>query len=196
MRRPPYQYGLIGAFILQAGLLAYIVYDQASLLLRGTEIRLSVVPIDPRDLLRGDYVVLSYDISRLHSGKLKADRAFSVGDTLYVSLQQDGEDWKPISLSGDIPAQMPFLRGLVTSVQRAAMTGDEDCTATGGQCFSYAVEYNLEKFFVPEGAGREIEDMRNSQRVSVDVAVASDGRSALKRLLIDSKVVYDQPALW
>ena len=41
---------------------------------------------------------------------------------------------------------------------------------------------------MPEGTGRELEKLRNDQKVSVDVAVAERGRAALKRLLVDGEV--------
>jgi uncharacterized membrane-anchored protein len=43
----------------------------------------------------------------------------------------------------------------------------------------YEVAYNLEQFFVPEGAGRDLETLRNDQHMSVDVAVAEDGRASM-----------------
>ena len=46
--------GLFLAFLLQAGLLAWMLADRVMLLKNGREIRLQVVPVDPRDLFRGD----------------------------------------------------------------------------------------------------------------------------------------------
>src|SRR3712207_8325878 len=60
MSRTRFLLSVSAAFLIQAGLLAAMVVDRALLLSRGTEIRLPVVPVDPRDFLRGDYVILSY----------------------------------------------------------------------------------------------------------------------------------------
>jgi uncharacterized membrane-anchored protein len=55
---------LFGAAILiQVALLAAMVVDRAQVLREGTEVKLQTRPVDPRDFLRGDYVVLGYDIS-------------------------------------------------------------------------------------------------------------------------------------
>ena len=51
-------------FLAQVLLLAELYADRA-LGLRGETIRLRTVPVDPRDLLRGDYVILGYEISRI-----------------------------------------------------------------------------------------------------------------------------------
>ena len=85
--------GLAGAFVLQAALLGWMIADRALLLARGTEIRLTAVPVDPRDLFRGDYVVLSYPISRLRADRLEGADEFSVGQTVYVSPRHEDGPW-------------------------------------------------------------------------------------------------------
>jgi uncharacterized membrane-anchored protein len=66
-----YRTGLIAAFIVQVLLLGWIIADRALLIENGREIRLAVIPIDPRDLFLGDYVTLRYDISRVHAGSVQ-----------------------------------------------------------------------------------------------------------------------------
>jgi uncharacterized membrane-anchored protein len=185
-----YRWGLIGAFILQVGLLGWMIADRAMLLQNGREIRLAVVPIDPRDLFRGDYVTLSYAISRIHAADVAGDEAFDWGDTMYVTIEEEGVDsWRATAIAKEKPAAGMFLRGTVTNV--SDVSGDQ-CPPILG-CKDYFVDYNLEQFFVPEGTGRELETLRNDQKISVDVAVANDGRAALKRLLVDGVVRYDEP---
>ncbi|HEY5965599.1 MAG TPA: GDYXXLXY domain-containing protein, partial [Xanthobacteraceae bacterium] len=57
----PLWFALAG--LVQLALIAMMVIDRASVLREGTEVLLQTRPVDPRDFLRGDYVVLSYDIS-------------------------------------------------------------------------------------------------------------------------------------
>ena len=42
-----------------------MVIDRVRLLKTGREITLPIVPVDPRDLFRGEYVRLGYDIGRV-----------------------------------------------------------------------------------------------------------------------------------
>jgi len=65
----PVLFALAG--LIQLGLIAAMVVDRASILREGTEVTLQTRPVDPRDFLRGDYVVLSYDISSVPTGELK-----------------------------------------------------------------------------------------------------------------------------
>ena len=176
--------GLAGAFLLQAALLGWMIADRALLLARGTEIRLAVDPVDPRDLFRGDYVVLSYPISRLRTDQLEGADEFKIDQTVYVSLRSDGSTWKAVAAHPSRPDGGLVLKGKVTNEIRH---GSSACPTP---CRVYDVAYNLEEFFVPEGQGRDIEQLRNAQRVEVDVAVGSDGRAALKRLLVDGAVRY------
>ena len=53
--------------LLSVALLA-LVQQRASILKSGTEVRLRTVPVDPRDLFRGDYVVFSYEIGTVDVG--------------------------------------------------------------------------------------------------------------------------------
>ena len=57
---------IISALVLalvQIGFLSWIIAGRAAILRNGKEVLLKVEPIDPRDLLRGDYIFLGYEIS-------------------------------------------------------------------------------------------------------------------------------------
>ncbi|MGB8576417.1 MAG: GDYXXLXY domain-containing protein [Pseudolabrys sp.] len=60
-------------------------------------------------------------------------------------------------------------------------------------CGSLGVNYGIERYFVPEGEGRAIEQARNRSNVTVVAAVARDSRATIKRLLMDGKPIYDEP---
>ena len=53
--------------LIQCGILLYMIQSRASILQNGTEVTLKTEPVDPRDLLRGDYVVLGYALLRGYS---------------------------------------------------------------------------------------------------------------------------------
>jgi uncharacterized membrane-anchored protein len=70
-----------------------------------------------------------------------------------------------------------------------------NCNTVGHAAFcpNVTVQYGIEKYFVPQGEGRDIEAARNQDKVTVVAAVTPDGRAAIKRLLIEGKPVYDEP---
>jgi uncharacterized membrane-anchored protein len=185
--------GFVLAFALQGLLLFYMIADRAWLLSRGTEVRLAVVPVDPRDILRGDYVILSYDLSMLDARQLAGDDEFDWSDTIYVTVEKkpDGDTWQAVAISHERPEGRIALQGTVVDVRDETDRGEGQPPCA--ECKRYGVEYGLEQFFVPEGKGRELEQVRNDQRMQVDVAVSGGGRAALKRLLVDGAPVYEDP---
>jgi uncharacterized membrane-anchored protein len=185
--------GFVLAFALQGLLLFYMIGDRAWLLARGTDVRLAVVPVDPRDILRGDYVILSYDLSMLDAQELAGDDEFDWGDTIYVTIEKkpDGDTWQAVAITHARPEGRIALRGTVEDVRDETDRGEGQPRCA--DCKRYGVAYGLEQFFVPEGKGRELERLRNDQRMEVDVAVSGGGRAALKRLLVDGAPVYEDP---
>jgi len=182
-----YRLALVIAFLVQVGLVGWMIADRALLLANGRELRLAVVPVDPRDLFRGDYVTLSYAMSRLDSTELDGDDTFADDAPVYVALKQEDEAWQPMAIYTAPPAEGTWIRGTITDVRTKS--------GCSGNCAIYRADYNIEKFFVPEGTGRDLEKLRNDQRISVDVARGDDGRVALKRLLVDGEPRYDEPFL-
>jgi uncharacterized membrane-anchored protein len=188
VKLPSYRLGIVIAFLLQIGLLGWIIVDRANLLRSGQEIRLAVVPVDPHDLFRGDFVTLRYDISTLHNNTLDGDDDFTWQDPIYVTLTQDAAGaWAASAITHAPPASGLYLAGTIDDV-----TDESGPCAGAATCQRYTVAYNLEQFFVPEGTGRELELLRNEQKIAVDVAVGANGRAALKRLLVDGTPRYEE----
>ncbi len=180
------------ALLLALGLLA-LVQQRASILSSGTEIRLRTVPVDPRDLFRGDYVVLAYPISVVDTGKDGA--GYTRGETVYVTLRRDGEGFaRAAGVSRDRPAtsgDTVVIAGRVTSTSACALNdaGEFDCS---GDRRRLRIAYGIESYFVPQGEGKAIETT-DKARIEVVAAVSASGQAAIKRLLIDGKPVYAEP---
>ena len=68
---------LAAAALAQACVLGWMVWERETLLSQGREIALDVVPVDPRSLFRGDYVILSYEMSRIPAATLPQDQTRS-----------------------------------------------------------------------------------------------------------------------
>jgi uncharacterized membrane-anchored protein len=176
------------AALIQVALIAVMVIDRVAILRTGTDVTLQTRPVDPRDFLRGDYVVLSYDISNVATGTLRDGTMWRRGQPVLVKLAPESNGfYRAVSLHlAPIEVAPPeiLVRGRVTG----------PCVwMSRGACDRVQVNYGIESYFVPEGEGREIEKVRNQGKVAVVAAVAPSGRAAIKRLLIDGKPVYDEP---
>ena len=182
------------AALLLCGLILATVVQRAAILRSGQEARLEVVPVDPHDLFRGDYVVLGYRIGTINMPP-DVPMSFTRGQQVFVTLRPDGSN-KAQAVA--ISAERPPVSGtdiLIAGVVSAASTcqlneaGVSDCKL-GRR--AVGVRYGLESYFVPEGEGKKIE-LTPKALLEVVAAVAPSGQAAIKRLLIDGKPVYDEP---
>lgn len=141
----------------------------------GKTVVLETVPVDPRDLLRGDYVILSYKIGQLDFGRLNSEKKnYSRGEIVYVGLAPSGKYWEAVSASSKRPAASSavFIRGRITQ-------------GWGGRS---SVNYGIENYFVPEGMGREFEEAlrwRSKVKVIVEAAVDADGNALIKKVYLE-----------
>ncbi|MCL4766893.1 MAG: GDYXXLXY domain-containing protein [Hyphomicrobiaceae bacterium] len=172
--------------VLQSAALGWMVAERMTLLESGREIVLPIVPVDPRSLFRGDYVRLSYEVTRV-PGRLLGGSVTS-GEPLYVTIgrKPDGS-YVPVAVSRTHPGVAApdevVLRGWL---QR----GRWDAGSSARDLF---LRYGIESYFVPEGTGLELEDMAREKKLAAVVAVDRHGKSAIKGLMIDGRLVYEEP---
>ena len=177
------------AALVQIALLAAMIVDRAQILRDGTEVTLQTGVVDPRDLLRGDYVTLGYDISRMPAGALRDQPSGSRDPTVFVKLVPAGDGtYNGISVHTEaVPVTSPevLIRGHV-------VYGASCGSNSNSFCDTLQIRYNLESYFVPEDEGKKLQDARNQRKVRVVAAVLPSGRAAIKRLLIDGQPVYEE----
>jgi uncharacterized membrane-anchored protein len=154
--------GFLAVVALQVALLLVILVPKEWTLATGEEVVLQTVPVDPRDLFRGDYVNLRYTISTL-----EGYYGFAVGDRIYVSLTKRGDIWDALFASHSPPDGL-YIKGRITPAWQDGL----------------AVEYGIESYFVPEGSGHIIE---SASDVKVRVAIDSSGNAVIKGLLVDGE---------
>jgi uncharacterized membrane-anchored protein len=176
------------AILLQCALLILMVADRVRILREGREVTLQTRPVDPRDLLRGDYVVLGYDISQLPAGALAGQPTAERNPVVFVKLAPDANGlYQAVSVHAEpvtVTAPEVLIRGRVSY----------SCGSTSRTfCDKLTIRYGLESYFVPEGEGKTLEQARNQQKLRVVAAVLPSGRAAIKRLLLDGEPVYEEP---
>ena len=177
----------------QIGFLGWIIAGRAAVLRDGREIMLKIEPVDPHDLLRGDYVSLYYEISRIPVSQitnLPAEDVFEHRRTRSMSALRKGSDgyWHP--LSGDAstrrwrprPARKRPTSRVPSATARILGTGT-----------SVDPDYGIDRFYVPEGEGMAIQDDMRVRPFGVRVALAADGTPQIKALLDGDKLLYEEP---
>jgi uncharacterized membrane-anchored protein len=192
--RVPLLLRYVVAALVLCGLILATVVQRAGILRSGQEVRLEIVPVDPRDLFRGDYVVLDYRIGTVNI-PVDGPTSFTRGQQVFVTLRPDASNKsKAVAISAERPAVSGtdiVISGVVSVASACQLNeaGVSDCKL-GRR--AVGVRYGLESYFVPEGEGKKIE-LTPKALLEVVAAVAPSGQAAIKRLLIDGKPVYDEP---
>ncbi len=191
--RVPVLWRALAAMLVLCGLILLVVESRARILRSGVEIRLKTAPVDPRDLFRGDYVVLGYEIGTIELAGLDGDKAFRRGDPIHVRLGADAEGFAVVrgAFRSRPAGAGTVIAGRVSSTV-ACRFGEDGASDCGQPNSRLRVDYGLENYFVPQGSGRAIERTER-RRVEIVAAVSSSGEAAIKRLLIDGKLVHAEP---
>jgi uncharacterized membrane-anchored protein len=175
--------------LVQIGFLSWIIAGRAAILRDGRQVLLKVEPIDPRDLLRGDFIRLGYEISRIPvklianipAGKLTSD------DTPIVVRLKPGADgyWEATAAwFGQAP--VPAASDEADIVGHVAAGWDLSAATT------VEPDYGIERFYLPEGEGMAIQNDMRVRPFSVRVAIAANGTAQIKALMDGDKTLFEE----
>ncbi len=160
---------------LQSAWILSTTFTQERALRIGQVVLLETQPIDPRDLLRGDYVVLNYKISDVPASLLPDSVKMDLPYTgeIFVALAPAGTNqfWEITRASTEsfIPeANEVLLRGKAVQSWR-------------NNSSSIHVKYGIEQYFVTEGTGNP------HGKLTVQAAVSKSGRANIKEVFVDGK---------
>lgn len=154
--------------------LAWMAIERESVVRSGESFYLRTVPLDPRDLLRGDYVALNYEISQLDTEILAQylpQGEIQQADRVYVLLEKGGDGIARLrGFSVDEPDQGLFIRGRAQGYWSAQSRE------------FLLIKYGIEKYFVEQGQAEELESGVDAEGTSleVEVAVGGSGTAVIK----------------
>ncbi len=145
-------------------ILAVVVREERRL--DGLEIVLQSQPVDPRDPLRGDFVIIRYTAEDVAG--LPTPRDLREGETVYVQFEDRGRYWEPVTVNERLLPRDEWRDGFAWVRARVESTSP------------LRVRYDdLEFYFIPQGTGDPPEPP------DVFVSVGDDGLTRIKRLEID-----------
>lgn len=112
-------------------LLGIMVYRQYWIM-TGDKVVLKTVPVDPRDIFRGDYVNLSYEISSLTVDSASQKPEFQPNQPIFIDLGMNGDGTSYASAVGrERPSSGRFIQGKVR-YERVESTWDVKLREDGG----------------------------------------------------------------
>lgn len=180
---------LVIVALAQTAVLAGIVADRVRLLKTGREITLPIVPVDPRDFFRGEYVRLGYDIGRVPARLIKGPLP-RPNAAFYVTLERkpDGT-WAPIKFARTWSEETSPDRVVLKARAMSGRLSQDPANPNA----VHSVRYGIESYFVPEGEGPRLEALARDKKLAARIAVDWSGNAAIKGLLIDGVVQYEEP---
>lgn len=157
---------------LQLAWLLGTVATQETALARGHVIKLETQPVDPRDLLRGDYLVLNYKISNVPTNLFvpPLTNTLPYHQTVWIAVAPHGEFHELVRASFqrfEPAANEVLLRG--------------ESAGWGNVERGVRVSYGLEQFYVREGTGNP------RGKITVNAVVPASGRASIKQVFLDGK---------
>ena len=148
-----------------AGYHEYVRQNAPVLLLKGR-------PVDPQDLLRGDYLTMNYDISDVTLRAAPAGSESGGVSEVWVLLERKDRYYVVAQAAREKLTPKPgqvLVRGEL---------GYNGRNATG----TTRVEYGIERYFVPEGRGSP-----RFKLMEIEVSVSRAHRLYIKRVLLDGQ---------
>lgn len=175
--------GIVAA--VQSAALLWMAGDRIALLKSGREMLVEVIPVDPRDLFRGDYVILGYNFSG--TGDMALPAGTKRGDRVFATLKlSEGSKWDLVNVATRYPDQIQAGEAVLNGIASDVWHNAEKKIDYG------RIRYGIETYFVPEGTGRAIENMVRDKKIEAVLAVGSSGQAAIKALVIDGKRIHEE----
>jgi uncharacterized membrane-anchored protein len=165
---------LILILALQTAWILGTTFVQERALTHGKVVLLETRPVDPRDLLRGDYLILNYKISDVPLSLFMPAQTNGLppGQTVYVALEPHGQFHEVVRASTE-PIE-PAAEYIVLKGRTQTWWRDNGRTSTH-------LEYGLERYYVREGTGNP------RGKITVQVAIPASGQGSIKQVFLDGK---------
>jgi uncharacterized membrane-anchored protein len=184
----PHVWGALCIIILQCGALLWLVESRATILREGQSVLLRTAPVDPRDLMRGDYVVLNYEISQVSQDLMVGDIPDDGGlHPLHVVLAADDQGHGQVVRASFAPLAVGEGEMVLRSKPVQPLDRPSRGTAT------YTVDYGIERYYVPEGEGLALEALRDQSRIDVVARISRHGVAQISALQVDGEAIYSEP---
>ena len=160
---------------LQSAWLLGTVFVQERALRVGTVVLLETRPVDPRDLLRGDYVILNYTISSIATNLFVPPLPDSLphGRTVWVALAP--RDGFHEVVRSSLERFEPGAGEVLLKAEANGWSGGRNAAR------EVQVEYGLERYYVREGTGNP------RGKITVEAVVPASGRASIRQVFLNGK---------
>ena len=167
---------VIATHVAQLAVIGWMVWHHLEPLRHGQRILVRVEPVDPRDMLRGDYVTLAYDFSQL-GAKDERRLVEEMTEAGVSTLSTRKSDRAP----GDTDIYLPLkvgADGVAEPAGRPSIHPPREGLFLAGKTERYrSARFGIEAYYVTE---------RNAGDLLAEIALLPDGRAGLVELRPDT----------
>ena len=173
---------LVVATLMQALGLIWMTWHHARPAEEGQRFRLRCMAVDPRDLLRGEYVILRYECSQPDNEAI--DRLNAEWAELHGQPKPAHPSFGRMLFPEDAEVYVPLTRGDLGITQAGPPTLRRPTSGPflkgfGGQRRFGTLRFGIEAYFVKEGTGHEWEKLRDQGQLVAEIGLLPDGRAGL-----------------
>jgi uncharacterized membrane-anchored protein len=169
---------LILVLALQTAWVLYTVATQEHALASGRDVMLETQRVDPRDMLRGDFLILNYEINSVPTNLFSPPVTMDLPDDteVFVALKPGTNRFFVVARAS--------TNEFAPESGEVLLRGKSD-PAWWNTTNSIRVEYGLERYYVAEGTGNP------AGKLTVRAIVSASGSAHIKEVFVDGKP-YEQ----
>ena len=172
--------GFVVVAIVQLAVPAKMMFDQETILQKGTAYKFKVAPIDPTNPFRGKYISLYFDENRV---KVISDTLWAYNESIFVELTVDENGFAKIkNVSKTMPASGDFFKAKAQYYYR------QDSTLMIDYPFK---EYYMEESKAPEAERQYNGTARDTTQTAYALVKVFRGDVALADVLINGQSIKD-----
>jgi uncharacterized membrane-anchored protein len=163
---------ILGAVVFQVAVLGFMAGEREYIVRNGRTVYLRTAPVDPRDIFRGDYVALRYEINSIDEKLLRDGLSGGVawdsrGLPVYTLLTEHEGVAEAMYTTDRKPDGGLFIAGRIHWPMGRGIT----------------VRYGIESFYLEQGSGKELERLLPARggktRLEMQVRIGSGGQAVL-----------------
>ncbi len=141
-------------------IVSFWVIKSEYILITGRKVLLKTIPVDPKDLLMGDYVILNYDISQVP--ERYKNTKYKPNEEVYVVLKTDKDNIATIDRIQTFsePDDPLYIKGKISKCNTIVPLWKT------GTC----INYGIESYYVKEHTGKDLEkNLRDGALVKISI---------------------------
>jgi uncharacterized membrane-anchored protein len=157
-----------------------MMMGQENIMAEGRVFKFKTAPVDPSDPFRGKYITLQFEATVFPvDSSLHLDR----NEKIYVTITEDGSGFAAIqSVSPDAPSNTAdFIEAKTSFMMNDTLVN---------------IRYPFDRFYLEESKASEAEKAyweagRDSTQIAYALVAVSNGKTALKDVIVNDKSVTD-----